>query len=141
LVIHVIEIDTKPVGSGEADHRDRWRASSSNPDGAGRSSQHLVAGGNGIRRYRDRSGSAGKPREEFRQDIPKRFDRRERRQLIPQHGAPVREQLIAKLGQGFKPLPMRNSKKAVVYYLFFASPKAVAEKIITDIFRNYEATA
>jgi three-Cys-motif partner protein len=40
-----------------------------------------------------------------------------------------------------KPLPMRNSKKAVVYYLFFASPKAVAEKIITDIFRSYEARA
>jgi hypothetical protein len=40
-----------------------------------------------------------------------------------------------------EPLPMRNSRKGVVYYLFFASPKAVAEKIITDIFRNYEATA
>jgi three-Cys-motif partner protein len=40
-----------------------------------------------------------------------------------------------------KPLPMRNSRKAVVYYLFFASPKAVAQKIITDIFRSYEATA
>ena len=46
-------------------------------------------------------------------------------------------------GFGFvpKPLPMRNSRKAVVYYLFFASPKAVAEKIITDIFRSYEARA
>lgn len=40
-----------------------------------------------------------------------------------------------------QPLPMRNSRKAVVYYLFFASPKAVAEKIITDIFHSYEATA
>ena len=46
-------------------------------------------------------------------------------------------------GFGFvpKPLPMWNSKRAVVYYLFFASPKAVAEKIITDIFRSYEAAA
>jgi three-Cys-motif partner protein len=39
------------------------------------------------------------------------------------------------------PMPMRNTRKAVVYYLFFASPKAVAQKIITDIFRSYEATA
>lgn len=38
-----------------------------------------------------------------------------------------------------EPLPMRNSRKAVVYYLFFASSKAVADKIITDIFRSYEA--
>lgn len=35
------------------------------------------------------------------------------------------------------PLPMRNRNNAVVYYLFFASPKAVAEKIIADIFANY----
>ena len=42
---------------------------------------------------------------------------------------------------GFKfvpePLPMRNSTNAVVYYLFFASQKPVAEKIISDIFRKY----
>jgi three-Cys-motif partner protein len=36
-----------------------------------------------------------------------------------------------------EPLPMRNSTNAVVYYLFFASQKPVAEKIITDIFRKY----
>jgi three-Cys-motif partner protein len=35
------------------------------------------------------------------------------------------------------PLPMRNSRNAIVYYLFLASPKAVAEKIIRDIFRKY----
>jgi three-Cys-motif partner protein len=42
---------------------------------------------------------------------------------------------------GFKfvpePLPMRNSTNAVVYYLFFASQKPVAEKIINDIFSKY----
>jgi three-Cys-motif partner protein len=42
---------------------------------------------------------------------------------------------------GFKfvpePLAMRNSTNAVVYYLFFASQKPVAEKIISDIFRKY----
>jgi three-Cys-motif partner protein len=38
-----------------------------------------------------------------------------------------------------EPLPMRNSKNAVVYYLFFASPKPVAQDIITDIFKKYRA--
>lgn len=36
-----------------------------------------------------------------------------------------------------EPLPMRNSTNAVVYYLFFASQKPVAEKIISDIFKKY----
>jgi three-Cys-motif partner protein len=42
---------------------------------------------------------------------------------------------------GFKqvpdPLPMRNSNNAVVYYLFFASQKPVALRIIEDIFAKY----
>lgn len=36
-----------------------------------------------------------------------------------------------------EPLPMRNSTNAVVYYLFFASQKSVAEKIIGEIFAKY----
>jgi len=36
-----------------------------------------------------------------------------------------------------EPLPMRNSNNAIVYYLFLASPKSVAEKIISDIFKKY----
>ena len=36
-----------------------------------------------------------------------------------------------------EPLPMRNSTRAVVYYLFFASQKPVAERIIYDIFSKY----
>jgi three-Cys-motif partner protein len=35
------------------------------------------------------------------------------------------------------PIPMRNSAGAVVYYLFFASPKPVAQKIVTSIFKKY----
>jgi three-Cys-motif partner protein len=35
------------------------------------------------------------------------------------------------------PLPMKNSNNAIVYYLFLASQKAVAEKIIGDIFAKY----
>ena len=36
-----------------------------------------------------------------------------------------------------EPLPMRNTKGATVYYLFFASHKPAAENIITDIFNKY----
>ena len=43
---------------------------------------------------------------------------------------------------GFKyvpePMPMRNSKGTVVYYLFFASPKPVAQDIVTQIFDKYK---
>jgi three-Cys-motif partner protein len=42
---------------------------------------------------------------------------------------------------GFKyvaePLPMKNSNKAVVYYLFFAAANRVADKIISDIFAKF----
>jgi three-Cys-motif partner protein len=42
---------------------------------------------------------------------------------------------------GFKyvrdPLPMKNSKGAVVYYLFFASQNKVADRIISHIFNKY----
>lgn len=37
-----------------------------------------------------------------------------------------------------RPLPMRNTKGAIVYYLYFASQKDTAETIVTDIFRKYE---
>jgi three-Cys-motif partner protein len=36
-----------------------------------------------------------------------------------------------------QPLPMRNSKGAIVYYLFFASQKNTAEHIVLDIFNKY----
>lgn len=35
-----------------------------------------------------------------------------------------------------KGMPMRNSKNAIVYYLFFASPKDTAENIVLDIFQK-----
>ncbi len=42
---------------------------------------------------------------------------------------------------GFKhvpdPMPMRNSKGAVVYYLFFAAQKPAAADIVEDIFKKY----
>ena len=36
-----------------------------------------------------------------------------------------------------KPMPMRNSKSAIVYYLFFVSPNNTGAKIVTDIFKTY----
>ena len=37
-----------------------------------------------------------------------------------------------------KPIAMRNTQNAVVYYLFFASHKPVAEGIVKDIFKKYK---
>ncbi|MEZ5313757.1 MAG: three-Cys-motif partner protein TcmP [Thermoanaerobaculia bacterium] len=44
---------------------------------------------------------------------------------------------VAGFGHVPKPLPMRNSRNAVVYYLFFATPKPVAAGIIEEIFDRY----
>jgi three-Cys-motif partner protein len=51
-----------------------------------------------------------------------------------------RDRLRVVAGFGFvsKPLAMRNSKNAILYYLVLASPKAVAKKIIDDIFQKYD---
>jgi hypothetical protein len=35
------------------------------------------------------------------------------------------------------PIPMRNKKEVTVYYLFFASQRPVAEKIVSHIFDKY----
>jgi three-Cys-motif partner protein len=54
--------------------------------------------------------------------------------------AAFRERLKKVAGFSFvpEPLPMKNSNNAVVYYLFFASPKPVAETIIQHIFQKYQ---
>ena len=36
-----------------------------------------------------------------------------------------------------EPIPMRNSNRSIVYYLFFASQKPVAERIVLSIFNKY----
>jgi hypothetical protein len=42
---------------------------------------------------------------------------------------------------GFKfvpePMPMRNTRGSIVYYLFFASANENGAKIVTDIFAEY----
>ena len=35
------------------------------------------------------------------------------------------------------PIPMRNTRGAIVYYLFFASPNKTGAKIVGDIFNKY----
>ncbi len=35
------------------------------------------------------------------------------------------------------PIPMRNSKGNTVYYLFFATPKPTAQRIVSEIFDKY----
>ena len=44
---------------------------------------------------------------------------------------------VARFAYVPRPIPMRNSRGAVVYYLYFATPKAVAAKIVNDIFDKY----
>lgn len=53
--------------------------------------------------------------------------------------AAFRERLrkVAGFGNVPEPIPMRNTKGAVVYYLFFASPKPVAQEIVKYIFDEY----
>ena len=45
---------------------------------------------------------------------------------------------VARFSYVPKPVAMKNSTNAVVYYLFFASHKPVAAKIVTHIFKKYE---
>jgi len=49
-----------------------------------------------------------------------------------------RLQEVAGFGHVPKPVAMRNKQKAIIYYLFFASHKPVAQNIVEDIFRQYE---
>ena len=67
----------------------------------------------------------------------------ERVNVVKQHNAaivtPFRDRLKTVAGFSFvpEPVPMRNSRNAVIYYLFFASQKPVAEKILLDVLRKY----
>jgi three-Cys-motif partner protein len=50
----------------------------------------------------------------------------------------VRLKEVAGFARVPKPIPMRNSKGAIVYFLFFASQKDTAEHIVLDIFKKYQ---
>jgi three-Cys-motif partner protein len=49
----------------------------------------------------------------------------------------VRLQQVAGFQFVPKPMPMRNSKGAIVYYLFFAAQNSTANKIVKEIFAKY----
>ena len=36
-----------------------------------------------------------------------------------------------------QPIPMRNEKGAVIYYLYFASPNSTGARIVSDIFNTH----
>ena len=44
---------------------------------------------------------------------------------------------VAKFKYVPKPMPMRNEKGSVIYYLFFASPNKTGAGIVEDIFNTY----
>lgn len=50
-----------------------------------------------------------------------------------------RKRLVEVAGFGYvpEPMPMRNTKGGIVYYLFFASQNRTGEKILKDIFSKY----
>ena len=49
-----------------------------------------------------------------------------------------RLQAVAGFAYVARPMPMRNSRGAIVYYLFFASQMPVADRIVKDIFKKYQ---
>lgn len=53
--------------------------------------------------------------------------------------AAFRERLLEVAGFSFvpTPIPMRNSRNAVVYYLFFASHNRTGQRIVDHIFNKY----
>jgi len=65
----------------------------------------------------------------------KDFDKAENRDLVDAYCTRLRG--IAGFGFVAKPLAMRNSRNAVVYYLIFAGPNQTGWKIVQDIFRKY----
>lgn len=62
-------------------------------------------------------------------------EKTENRDLVDAYCARLRE--IAGFGFVADPLPMRNSRKAVVYYLIFAGPNKTGWEIVQDIYRKF----
>ncbi len=72
--------------------------------------------------------------------VPTLFDYEELEKVSNQRFAEAFRRRLREVA-GFKlvpePLPMRNSKGSIVYYLFFASQKDIAEHIVDYIFRTF----
>jgi three-Cys-motif partner protein len=63
------------------------------------------------------------------------MDKTENRDLVNAYCKRLKE--IAGFGFVADPLPMRNSRNAIVYYLIFAGPNKTGWKIVQDIYRKY----
>lgn len=63
------------------------------------------------------------------------MDKTENRDLVNAYCQRLHE--IAGFGFVADPLPMRNSRNAIVYYLIFAGPNKTGWKIVQDIYRKY----
>ncbi|MFO7898709.1 MAG: hypothetical protein R6V58_06575, partial [Planctomycetota bacterium] len=70
---------------------------------------------------------------------PTLFGPREAKVDIEATAAAYADRLREVAGFGYvpDPMPMRNTRGAIVYYLFFASPKPVAEDIVRSIFEKH----
>ena len=62
-------------------------------------------------------------------------DKTENRDLVSAYCDRLKE--VAGFGFVADPLPMRNSRNAIVYYLIFAGPNRTGWKIVQDIYRKY----
>ena len=56
---------------------------------------------------------------------------------VAERGFRVRLHDVAGFAFVPQPIPMRNEKGAVIYYLYFASPNNTGAKIVSDIFNDY----
>jgi len=64
------------------------------------------------------------------------FDEKARNEDIAE-GFRKRLEEVAEFKYVPRPVPMRNEKGAVIYYLFFASPNKTGARIVEDIFNTY----
>jgi three-Cys-motif partner protein len=71
--------------------------------------------------------------------VPGLFGEMEVKNSIDQVTEAFRKRLKQVAGFGYvpSPMPMRNTKGAIVYFLFFAAQKPISEKIVKDIFEKY----
>lgn len=71
--------------------------------------------------------------------VPGLFGDMEVKNSIEQVTEAFRKRLRDVAGFGYvpSPMPMRNTRGAIVYFLFFAAQKPIAEKIVKQIFEKY----
>lgn len=65
------------------------------------------------------------------------LDKTENRDLVNAYCKRLKE--VAGFGFVADPLPMRNSRNAIVYFLIFAGPNKTGWRIVQDIYRKYAA--